>query len=32
LTVQTCQILTDMIPHYNIEPEVQTFVQYSFCE
>jgi len=32
LTTQTCQILTDMAPDYDIEPEVQTFVQNSFCE
>ena len=32
LTAQTCQILTDMISDYDIEPEVQTFVKNSFCE
>ena len=32
LTAQTCQILTDMAPDYDIEPEVRTFVQNSFCE
>ena len=32
LTTQTCQILTDMIPKYDIEPEIQTFAQNSFCE
>ena len=32
LTAQTCQILTDMAPDYDIEPKVRTFVQNSFCE
>ena len=32
LTLQTCQILTDMSTNYEIEPEIQTFVQNSFCE
>jgi hypothetical protein len=32
LTAQTCQILTDMAPDYDIEPEVQNFVQNSICE
>ncbi len=32
LTAQTCQILTDMSASYEIEPEIQTFVQNAFCE
>lgn len=32
LTAQTCQILTDMSAGYEIEPEIQAFVQNSFCE
>ena len=32
LTLQTCRILTDMTARYEIEPEVQSFVQNSFCE
>jgi hypothetical protein len=32
LMAQTCQILTDMTASYQIDPEIQTFVQNSFCE
>jgi hypothetical protein len=32
LMAQTCQILTDMTARYQIDPEIQTFVQNSFCE
>jgi hypothetical protein len=32
LTAQTCQILMNMTASYEIEPEIQTFVQNSFCE
>jgi len=32
LTLETCQILTDMATDFNIDPEVQTFVHNSFCE
>ncbi|MGB7874591.1 MAG: hypothetical protein WBL25_09430 [Anaerolineales bacterium] len=32
LALQTCRILTDMSASYEIEPEVQTFLQNSFCE
>jgi hypothetical protein len=32
LTVQTCRILTDMSASYEIEPDIQTFVQNAFCE
>jgi len=32
LTLETCQILTDMTTDYIINPEVQTFINNSFCE
>jgi len=32
LTAQTCQILTDMVANSEIRPEIQKFVQNSFCE
>jgi hypothetical protein len=32
LMAQTCQILTDMAGSYDIQPEIQTFNQNSFCE
>ena len=32
LTAQTCKILKDMAANYDIEPDIQTFVQNSFCE
>lgn len=32
LALQTCRILTDMSASYEIEPEVQTFLQNSLCE
>jgi hypothetical protein len=32
LTAQTCQILTGMAAEHEIEPEIQTFIQNSFCE
>ena len=32
LTAQTCQILTDMSASYDIQPEIQAFVQNAFCE
>ena len=32
LTLETCQILTDMAANYDIEPDIQIFVQNSFCE
>ncbi len=32
LMAQTCRILTDMSTSYQIDPEIQTFVQDAFCE
>ena len=32
LTDQTCKNLTGMFDTYTIQPEIQTFVQQSFCE
>jgi len=32
LAAQTCQILTDMFPIYDVLPEIQIFIENSFCE
>ena len=32
LTIQTCQILTDMAATHEIQPEIQAFVQSAFCK